>query len=211
MRKMLVGNRRSIQLQYNSKTDAGPELTLLWQRGDSLATALDRLRAIPIDPDAGRAPRDGMIPQFEGLDKYLPRYVRNELCAAVDSKAIEIRRLQLTDGIVRDEDVAEHIECRWKPSSPLRRAATAVIAYLEGRRIDSRQCHLHGQDVYKRETPYFVSFKLRYLRALPYCFNEHGGVEWIEVPHLTATRPLECLQIVPGSDLTSLQKLRFQI
>lgn len=50
----------------------GAEPVLLWKRGDALSDAQARLAAIEPDPGAGRAPRDEMIEQFEGLDRWIP-------------------------------------------------------------------------------------------------------------------------------------------
>jgi hypothetical protein len=79
------------------------ELTLLWRRGDSLAAALERLHAIKADPPAGRVPRDSMLPEFEGLDDWVPRPYREALCAAVSSNVIGLERLLLPDGLVASE------------------------------------------------------------------------------------------------------------
>ncbi|MFC9914731.1 hypothetical protein [Streptomyces sp. NPDC059862] len=38
----------------------------LWRRGDTFQQALDILHSIKPDPEAGRAPRDDMIEEFEG-------------------------------------------------------------------------------------------------------------------------------------------------
>jgi hypothetical protein len=47
-------------------------MTLLWHKGDTLQTALERLNAIQPDPAAGRALREAMLPEFEGLDQWIP-------------------------------------------------------------------------------------------------------------------------------------------
>jgi hypothetical protein len=46
--------------------DRGWDFVLLWERGDPLALALIRLKAIVEDPSAGRAPRSGET--GEGLE-----------------------------------------------------------------------------------------------------------------------------------------------
>ena len=60
-------------------------MALLWRRGEALHTALARLHAIDADPAAGRADRDAMLPQFEGLDRWLPRTLRDSLVQGIDS------------------------------------------------------------------------------------------------------------------------------
>lgn len=41
-------------------------------------TALARLNAIPVDPAAGRAPRDAMLSCLDGIGEWLPRYLRQD-------------------------------------------------------------------------------------------------------------------------------------
>lgn len=61
------------------------------------------------------------------------------------------------------------------------------------RGIDLATVHLHGRDVDGSVTPYFAGFGMRYIRAVPWCFIEHHGMEWVEVvhphPHAAAARP----------------------
>lgn len=197
MRRTLTAGKNGCQFTFNFRERADIELTLLWQRGDSLAAALERLHAIKADPAAGRAPRDSMLPEFEGLDRWVPRPYREALCAAVTSKAIGLERIPLPDSPVANEIATIHLADRWKPSSPLYRAATAVVGYWEQRGIHPGRCHLHGADIRDRETPYFAGFGWRYFRSIPACLTTFGGVEWIEVVHPTRTRPLDCLRIVP--------------
>src|SRR5262249_54866573 len=84
MKQALPSGRRGCQFQFRYKAEADCDMTLLWHAGDPLDTALDRLRAIPPDPTAGRAPRDAMLPQFEGLDQQIPRPYREALHDAMD-------------------------------------------------------------------------------------------------------------------------------
>lgn len=201
MRRMLVGRSRGCQLQFNFRQQNDADLTLLWRRGDPLAVALQRLHAIPVDPAAQRATREAMLPQFEGLDQWIPLYRRELQCAAVAANALTIERLSLSDGEISSTTARTHVQQRWRAHSPLRRAAHAVIAYWETRGIDPGQAHLHGQDVRDTVTPYFAGFNLRYIRSLPRCLTTFGGREWLEVVHPTTTRPLDCLRILPGANL----------
>jgi len=66
-RKLLVGRKRGVEFAFNNREEADYD-TLLWQRGEDLETGLARVRAIQPDPSAGRAQRDAMLPEFEGLD-----------------------------------------------------------------------------------------------------------------------------------------------
>jgi hypothetical protein len=206
IRRGLTGGKRGCQLTFNFRKQADFDLTMLWQKGDDLATALARLDAIGADPTAGRAPRDSMLPQFEGIEAWVPRPYREALVGAVNCSAISIERMQLADlprGAVSSV-AAEHLAGRWKQSSPLYRAAAAVVSSWERRGIDPVRCHLHGADIRDQETPYFAGFGWRYFRSIPACLTEFGGVEWIEVVRPTLTRPLDCLRIVP----LDAQKLR---
>jgi hypothetical protein len=197
MRRMLISGKRGCQFTFQFREQADFELTLLWRRGDGLATALERLHAIKADPTAGRAVRDSMLPEFEGLDDWIPRPYREALCAAVSNGAIGLERMLLPDSPVVSEVAAEHLGYRWKPLSPLYRAACAVVHYWEDRGIDPGHCHLHGADIRDKETPYFAGFGWRYFRSIPACLTRFDGAEWIEVVHPTRTRPLDCLRIVP--------------
>lgn len=207
IRQGLLGRRRGCQLVFDYDVHSDNDAILLWRRGEPLETALGRLRAIEVDPGAGRAPRDAMLPEFEGLDRDIPLYHRGQLVAAVTAGAISIERLTLDDaGPDPDRDVDLRVRLRWKEASPLQRAARAVLAYWRSRSIDPKAGHLHGQDIESEDTPYFAGFQLRYLRSLPHCFTDFGGVEWIEIPHPTKTKPLEALRIVPGENLRLLKR-----
>jgi hypothetical protein len=170
-------------------------MTLVWQRGEPLKVALDRLAAIPEDPDAGRAPRDAMLPCFEGLENDVPLFVRQAFEALTFDGTLSVEQITLTDGEVDDPEIRRYINSRWKDGSPLRRAAHAILNYLDSRGVDIHAVHLHGKDIDKQTTPYYVAFQFRYIRALPWCFTEYDGIEWIEVPKPTRSKPIRALQI----------------
>jgi hypothetical protein len=198
IRQGLRGRARGTQILCNFLEQADFEMTLLWRRGDSLAVALGRLRAIAADATAGRAVRDSMLPQFEGLEDWISRPCREVLCRALENRAITLERLQLTADVpVQSEIARHHIRRRWKATSPLPRAGLAVVAYWEQRGLDPGHGHLHGRDIEHRDTPRFAGFSWRYFRAIPWCLTQHEGDEWLEVVHPTNTKPLECLRIVP--------------
>jgi len=207
-KRPLVGAKRGCQFQFNFRDRANFEMTPLRQRGDTLQTALGHLRAIQPDPAAGRAERDAMLSEFEGLDQWLPLAVREQLIGMVSSGAITLERLVLADGAAASRQAREHLSYRWPPTSPIYRAASAVIADWERRGIDPGQGHLHGKDIRDRDTPYFAGFGLRHLRAIPQCLTEFGGREWIEVVHPTRTKPLDTLRILPG-DRQILSRVRW--
>ncbi|MFI6967114.1 hypothetical protein [Streptomyces sp. NPDC050255] len=67
-----VGSPRALQ-------DEGIDLLLLWKQGEPVALARQRLAAITVDPTAGRAPRDHVLPAYETVADLLPRPVRIDL------------------------------------------------------------------------------------------------------------------------------------
>jgi hypothetical protein len=198
IRRDLVGAARSYQFLFEARDRADFPLTLLWRRGDLLSTALDRLHAIQPDDSAGRASRDAMLPQFDGLDRWIPRPYRERLAIAVDTGAITLERLEIPDAAVTDPAAQDHIARRWAPTSPLYRAGHAVLAHLEQRGIDPARVHLHGRDLAGPDTPYFAGFALRYFPSIPACLTEYHGTEWIEVVHPTRALPLHALRIQPA-------------
>jgi hypothetical protein len=197
LRKMLTSGRRGYQFTFEFREQADFDMTLLWRRGDSLEAALGRLRAIKADPAAGRAARDAMLPQFEGIDDWVPRPYREALMTAVTDEVIQIERLLLSDMSIASDLAMTHVARRWAPTSPLRRAALAVVGHWEEHGVDVGKAHLHGSDVRESQTPYFAGFGWRYFSSIPWCLTERRGIEWLEVVHPTKTRPLDCLRIVP--------------
>jgi hypothetical protein len=99
-----------------------------------------------------------MLPQFEGIDQWIPRLIREALSEAVSSGGIAIERRVVADGSVTGLHAREHLAYRWTPSSPLYRAASAVIADWEQRGIDPCQGSLHGTDIRDKDAPYFAEF-----------------------------------------------------
>jgi hypothetical protein len=196
IRRALVGGSRSCQFLFEARDRVDFPLTLLWRAGDPLQTALARLHAIAVDDTAGRAARHAMLPQFDGLDRWIPRRYRERLVAAINAGAVTVERLELPDAPVADAAAQHHLEQRWWPTSPLYRAGQAVLAHFERRGIAPSQVHLHGRDVNGPETPYFAGFQMRYFRSIPRCFTTYHGVEWIEVVHPTRTLANPTLRIV---------------
>ena len=119
------------------------------------------------------------------------------LANAVSSHAITIERCVLAEGTIASAHARGHLLDRWQATSPLYRAACAVITDWEAHGIDPCQGHLHGRDIRARDTPYFAGFSLRYFNAIPACLTEYGGLEWLEVIHPTRTKPLDALRIRP--------------
>jgi hypothetical protein len=197
IRRALVGAARSYQFLFEARDRVDFPLTLLWRHGDPDNAAHARLHAIGVDDTAGRAPRDAMLPQFQGLDRWIPRPYRERLATAIDAGAITLHRIELPDTPVHDPAAQDHLHRRWAPTSPLYRAGHAVLAHFEDRGIDLTQVHLHGRDLAGPDTPYFAGFALRYFPCIPVCLSEHHGIEWIEVVHPTRALPLHALRILP--------------
>lgn len=196
LRQALRGRSRGVSILFERTYghDDVP-MTLLWQRGEPLEVAIERVHAIPVDPSAGRAPRDAMLSCFDGLDHWLPRFVREELKELIDEGVITVEQIALADAEIADPWIRDVVDRRWSSDSPLRRAALAALAHLESQGIDLHTVYLHGRDVDEPTTPYFIGFELRHISSLLDCFDEHGGVQWLEVVHPTRRRPLLALQI----------------
>ncbi len=209
LRQALVGRVRSVSLLFDrGEGHDDVPMTLLWRRGEPLEIAMARLHSIPVDPTASRAPRDAMLPCFDGLEHWVPRYLREELIALIDSRSIRVDQVQLVDADILDRWVRRSVDRRWAEGSPLRRAAYASLAHLEKSGVDLHAVHLHGQDIDKQATPHFVGFQLRYLRSALYCFEEHGGKQWLEVVHPTRRGPLLALRLQPLSQQVSAKRQR---
>ena len=197
----LVGRTRKIQMAFEMRLSPrsyqGVTLVPLWQTDDSFATASRRLHAITVDPAAGRAPREHTLPELEGLDPYLPVYMRAHIRRAVEAGAIGIERLTLPDRRVHDRRTADYLDDRWQPGRPLKRAGHAIASYFEDRGIDPGTVHLHGRDVRDETTQYFAGFAGRYLRLVPAYISNHKALEHLEIPAPpTMTKPLTALRFI---------------
>ena len=131
MKQALRGRRRGLSVQFRGRDtlrEEGFELTLLWQRGEPFDLARRRLDSITADPTAGRAPRDHMLPAFEGIEHLVPRPARIELHRLHTAGAITVRAFALPDAEPADPSAAQHLSHRWVETSPLRRAASAALA-----------------------------------------------------------------------------------
>ena len=215
LRRPLTAGRRGCEFQFNFRDRAGFGMTPLWRKGDALHDALGCLAAIRPDPEAQRAPRDAMLPEFDGLDRWIPLPLRETLIAAVADEAITIERMTLPDSMATrppawlrrwdswdtgTDAPAElaYLSLRWPPDSPLYRAASAVAADWELRGIGPEQAQLHkGWTPDGRDVRYFAGFSWRYFRSIPQLLSSPASMEWLEVVHPTRTRPLDALRIQP--------------
>jgi Nucleotidyltransferase domain len=208
----LRGKRRGYEIGINRSSEIDfPEKTLLFQRGDDLQQALDRLRAIPENPEAGRAERDPVVPQLEGLDKELTRSERAELSALSSSEWIKLERLMLEEETSTPE-AEEALHRLYAEGSPLGRAAAAVLSEMGQRGIPAATVRVGGNDLGNRwswrkvrpdpsqlvESAYAVGW----LRAVDdgVAFLAYGGKEYWHVlkPRKKGPIPVLVLRVGEG-------------
>jgi hypothetical protein len=211
-RKSLRGTSRGISLTQIHGDGEGYEdipMTVLWQKGESLDTAFERLASIKPDAAAGKAVRHHMTEAFEGLDKYLPRYVRGELKQLADEGVIRIRKVELADQ--EDFDVVPtrinldrllyNMTLRWNEDSPLRRAAAGAISDIHARHGSLGNIELGGKPFHEDGSAahtVVVDFKLRYIEHLMRSFREEGCTEWVELLNPSKKGVMHALIIEPG-------------
>ncbi|MGW8359245.1 nucleotidyltransferase domain-containing protein [Streptomyces wedmorensis] len=202
MRKALRGNRRGISFQFQERQalqDEGIDLLLLWKRGEPIALARQRLAAIAVDPAAGRAPRDHVLPAYETIADLLPRPVRIDLHRWSTEGSAIITTFPLADAQPRSTTVGEHMDGRWTISSPLRRAASGALAHLENTGHAPDRIVLHGQPLAHGASDdtidCFIDLHWRYWRSAHRYLED--GQEWFEVLPATPRQPLHALHITP--------------
>lgn len=211
LRQSLAGRSRGLQFQFGAAErrrleDDGVPMLRLWQRGDTLTQALDILHGITPDATAGRAPRDDMAEEFEGLDRVIPRPVRADLLAWRDAGHITLTRLTLPDTPLHLDtpEMRWAVNRRWADHSPLRRTALAALEYLRTRGADLGEVELSGHRLptparmagADNDTRWWITWKWQHYRAIPHCLADGHG--WLEVPAPTRTRPLHALLLTPG-------------
>ncbi|MGP3951176.1 nucleotidyltransferase domain-containing protein [Streptomyces sp. 7N604] len=219
LRRALAGTSRGLQIQFDDSVrgqleSEGTVMLPLWQRGDPLEKALDVLYGIAEDSDAGRAERHDMIDEFIGLDRHIPRPVRAELIKWQEQGLITIAKVTLPDA--PDTDLLDDPNMlwsfrRWKPDSPLRRAALASLSYLQARGAELDDIDLSGTRLctprrlagHRSEPVWWINWKWQGYRGIPYCVR--GGKAWLEVVGPTRTRPLTALMIQPGLKVRDLR------
>lgn len=200
LRVALRGRTRSLSVVFERDQHGDIPMTLVWRRGDVLQDAIDRVLSIQVDASAGRAQRDALPAYLRRLGDKIPRFLRQELVELVDNGVITVEEVDLPEDRPSATWIDEFIDHRWAPTSPLRRAALAVLAHWERRGVDLSGVHLHGTDLdyYTASTPYFTGFQLRYFPAVRRCFTDHDGEEWIEVVAPTRSGPVRALLVRRG-------------
>lgn len=184
-----------------------PEKRLLFRRGDTPRESLGRLKAMPVDANAGRAPRDPVVPQLEGLDKDLTRTERSELSALCAVDWLEIERLSIVEGEVESE-VDRALDWVYSDSSTRRRAACALLAELERRDVDpleiqiadahlGRLLAMRSEDLDDLPQPtHAIGWQRPVEDALR--FLGQGGREYWHILKVTRRPPVEVLRLTPG-------------
>ncbi|MFE7272420.1 nucleotidyltransferase domain-containing protein [Streptomyces sp. NPDC057623] len=200
MKRALKGNRRGFQFQFNQndRLPEGSEPQLLWKRGDTRATAEERLQAMTADPEAGRASRDAIIEQFDGLDRWMPLPVRVRLVELRNAGAIEISRIQLPADDPTHPAALAALGRRWKPDSPLRRAAAAAVRYTEDTGMSPPSVWVQGQPLDHRRDQYGAGalwINLGWYHFDQLVFRLREGAQSLEVVRPTRTQPLHALHI----------------
>jgi hypothetical protein len=120
MRQALRGRTRGDLLPVpwsQQPVGRGLRVVLALAEGRAFFLARERLTSLTADPEAGPAPRDHMITEFEGLESPVPRPARIELFGRHVKGRISITPLRLMDGELKDPEVARHVRRRWAPGS----------------------------------------------------------------------------------------------
>ncbi|MFE0858810.1 nucleotidyltransferase domain-containing protein [Streptomyces mutabilis] len=201
MRQALRGRTRGISFQFRGRSsllDEGFELFLLWRKGEPFSLARERLASLTADPEAGPAPRDHMLAEFEGLESLVPRPARIELFGRHVKGRISITPLRLVDGDLEDSVAVRHVRRRWVETSPLRRAAMCALVALERRGVDLGDVILHGRRLFGRDQPAegcFVDLGWNGFGSMGRLLD--SGVTWLEVPRPHRTKPMDALLIEP--------------
>ncbi|MGW2402602.1 nucleotidyltransferase domain-containing protein [Kitasatospora sp. NPDC001664] len=204
MRQALRGSRRGVSFQFQERKaleSEGIELSLLWQRGEPVALARQRLAAITPDPAARRAPRDHVLPSYKAVADLLPRPVRIDLHRLCTEGTATVAAFPLPDAWPASAMAAAHVQDRWALNSPLRRAAAAALARLESTGQALERVEVHGQHlVYgtaDEAVDCFVDLGWRYWRSAERYLDE--GQAWFEVLPTTARQPLHALHVTPAA------------
>jgi hypothetical protein len=195
-RKALRPNT-SVQIFFDDQRFPGA--LLIYERGDTLEQALERVHAIKIDPLAGRAERDPRHPSLEAVADALDRPSRIMLTELAGHGYIGIDLLELPDAdldVIANASFRQIVKDRWKPNSPLARGVRAAEAYLQARRTDLAEIRVLGEPVCYG-VPSSFSIECRPGR-LPSCVTEMirlGVTECLFVLRPNLKRQLQVIQI----------------
>ncbi|MFB7669028.1 hypothetical protein ACFC1R_34815 [Kitasatospora sp. NPDC056138] len=201
MRQALRGRRRGVSFQFQMRSSLeaeGFDLLALWRRGEPVDLARQRLAQIRPDPTAGRAPRDHVLPAYEAIADLLPRPVRIDLHRLCTADTATVTAFPLPDGRPRSPQALRHIERRRVATSPLRRAALAALAHLEGAGHAPDRLELHLDHRATDDTvDCYVDLHWNNWTSLDRYLDD--GRAWFEVLPATPRQPLYALHIAPAS------------
>lgn len=202
MRQALRGRRRGVSFQFQMRSSLeadGFDLLPLWRRGEPVELARRRLAGIRPDPSAGRAGRDHVLPAYEAIADLLPRPVRMDLHRLCTKGAATVTAFPLPDARPHSPQVLRCVERRWVATSPLRRAALAAVAYLEGIGQALDRIELHGAYLDHRTTDDTVDCYVDLRWNNWTCLDRYldGGQAWFEVLPATSRQPLHALHVTP--------------
>lgn len=132
----LRGRQRGISLVFNIRDQlerqGGFEFKSIWQRGESLETARARLEAIPVDPNAGTAPRDHVHAAIHGYEKHTALTDRERLIELTEDGTITVRRFEIDrDREPIGDGQRRTVVSGYSDRSPRRQAMNALLAHLE--------------------------------------------------------------------------------
>lgn len=131
----LRGSRRGFQILYGQAEQLrdidGFDLQPIYERGDSLDHAMQRLHAIQPDPSAGSYPRESVLPQMVGIEKLITRPERQLLSKLVEQGAVTLERIDLPERVPSSREARREVEFNLAERNPKRRAAYAAAAWLE--------------------------------------------------------------------------------
>ncbi|MFG2638749.1 nucleotidyltransferase domain-containing protein [Streptomyces sp. NPDC048362] len=201
MKQALRGRARRMSFQFRGRSsllDEGFDLFLLWRKGEPFSLARERLASLTADPEAGPAPRDHMLPEFEGLQSLVPRPARIELFTRRTKGKISITPLRLKDAELEDPVAALHVRRRWVGTSPLRRAAACALVALEQRGVDLGEVTLHGRRLFGRDQQaehYFVDLGWNGFGSMGRLLD--SSVTWLEVLRPHRSKTMDALLIEP--------------
>lgn len=130
--------RRTLQVLYEEIAHI-TEPVLIYQDGDDLDAALERVNAIKPEPAAGRAARDPVHPVLEPVADALSRpslIVLGGLLTHghINMSVVDVPDVTLND--IEDPEFREFLVGAWAESSPRARAARAGGAFLLGRGLE---------------------------------------------------------------------------
>lgn len=188
---------RFVQMFFN-ELDILLNPVLVYQQGETLEEALERVHGIAVDPEAGRARRDPMHPSLEPVADELRRPSRIMLTELATHGYIGLELLELADAdldAIANPDYRRHVARRWKPTSLLARAARAAGAYREARGADLAHVRVMGEAVLAPDSAVSLEAREDWLRSSIPQASLPDMTECVFVLRSNVKRPLRALLI----------------